>query len=147
MLHSTAIQQILPIERIDNFKEFHASELYLGTGLFDGIDEPKRFTAIQVLLTAVKVQNLHYIYAAADRKKLSQSPFGSGKPLNSAFHMCLLGVEDWATANHPDRSHPDMPKVKTLDWKDTVLYRRVSTTLRQVLTEFSELFMCWKPAC
>jgi len=30
-LHSTAIQQILPLERIDEFKEFHASELYKGT--------------------------------------------------------------------------------------------------------------------
>jgi hypothetical protein len=123
ILHTTAIQQILPLDKIDDFKEFHACELYRGTGPFEGMDESKRFTAIQVLLTAVKVQKLAYVYAAADRKSFSLSPFGSGKPLNSAFHMCLLGVEDWATANHPNPpGPPPYEKVKRLDWKDTVLY-------------------------
>jgi len=122
ILHSTAIQQLLPVERIGEFKEFHACELYQGTGLFEGVDETKRLTAIQVLLTAVRVEKLHFVYAAADRKKFSQSPFGSGKPLNSAFHMCLLGVEEWATTNHPNPGHPEVKKTKMLDWKDTVLY-------------------------
>jgi hypothetical protein len=122
ILHSAAIQQILPIERIDEFKEFHACDLYQGNHPFDGFDETKRFTAIQVLLTAVKVHKLPYIYAAVDRKKYSNSPFGSGKPLNAAFHMCLLGVEDWATANHPNYPGPGGGKVKQLDWKDTCLY-------------------------
>jgi hypothetical protein len=60
-LHSAAIQQILPIERIEEFKEFHAFDLYNGKGPFEGINEAKRFTAIQVLLTAVQVDKLPYI--------------------------------------------------------------------------------------
>ncbi len=56
-LHSTAIQQILPLEKIEEFKEFHAHDLYKGEGPFLGIDETKRFTAIEVLLTAVKIDN------------------------------------------------------------------------------------------
>jgi len=118
-LHSTAIQQILPLEKIEEFKEFHAHDLYRGEGPFLGIDETKRFTAIEVLLTAVKIDKLPYVYAAVDRKKFSECPFGSGRPLHSAFHMCLLGVEDWARANHPNYSGKG---TILLDFKDTCLY-------------------------
>src|SRR5882724_1083011 len=103
-LHSTAIQQILPVERVDEFTEFHACELYQGTGLFDGVSEEKRFTAIQVLLQAVDLEELVYVYSAVDRKKFRDSPFGVGKPIHTTLHMCLLGVEDWARANHPNPS-------------------------------------------
>lgn len=117
-LHSAAIQQILPVERIDEFKEFHACELYKGTGAFLGIDERKRFSAIQVLLAAVKMNKLPFIYAAVDRKKFLNSPFGSGRPLLTAFHMCLLAIEDWATANHPNYSGWE---TKVIDWNDSYL--------------------------
>ncbi len=116
-LHSVAIQQIIPVDRMEGFTEFHACELYKGMGVFEGIDETKRFTAIKVLLGALRMEELRFIYAAADRKKFASSPFGSGKPLISAFHMCLLGVEDWATANHPQS-----PDTKRIDWNDTCLY-------------------------
>lgn len=119
-LHDTAIQQILPIEKIDEFKEFHAGDLYHGREIFSGIDETKRFTAIKVLLTAVQMEKLPFIYAAVDRKKMSASPFGSMRPLLAALHMCLLGVEDWATAHHP--KHPGVPdNTKVIDWNDTFL--------------------------
>lgn len=117
-LHSTAIQQIVPIDRIDEFKEFHACELYNGTNAFEGIDQKKRFTAIQVLLSAVKMERLPFIYAAVDRTKFANSPFGRGRPLNTALHICLLGVEDWATSNHPNYSGG---KTKQIDWNDMYL--------------------------
>jgi hypothetical protein len=117
-LHSAAIQQIIPAGKVDEFTEFHACELYKGTGVFEGVEEAKRFTAIHVLLAAVQMDNLPFIYAAADRKKFDSSPFGSGKPLLSAYHMCILGVEDWATANHPNYSGGS---AKQIDWNDTYL--------------------------
>src|SRR5262245_26450284 len=117
-LHSTAVEQILPIDRMDEFKEFHACHLYRGTDIFEGIDETKRFNAIQVLLTAVHIEKLPFVYAAIDRKKIASSLFGTMRPLIAAFHMCLLGIEDWATANHPDTTGG---KGKVLDWKDTFL--------------------------
>jgi Protein of unknown function (DUF3800) len=82
------------------------------------VDEASRFTAIQVLLGAVRWEGPQFVYAAVDRKKFELSPFGTGRPLVTAFRMCLLEVEDWATANHPDRSGG---KAKTLDWNDTYL--------------------------
>jgi hypothetical protein len=137
MLYSTAIQQVLPLEKIDQFKEFHAYDLYAGTGPFEGIDEANRFTAIQVLLTAVKIEKLPYIYSAVDRQKFMEGPFGSGKPLHSAFHMCLLGVEDWATAHHPNYSGRT---AKLLDLKDTCLYILDDCNDRQLKDQFRKTY-------
>jgi hypothetical protein len=121
IMHSNAIQQILPLDKIEEFKEFHACDLYLGNEPFNDIEEEKRFTAIKLLLHAVSMEGGHFVYSAAHRESISESPFGTSKPLLSAFHMCLLGVEDWATANHPSPHSPPV-KAKMLDWKDTVLY-------------------------
>jgi hypothetical protein len=46
--------RFLPLDKIEEFKEFHAHDLYKGEGPFEGIDETKRFNAIEVLLTAVR---------------------------------------------------------------------------------------------
>jgi hypothetical protein len=67
--HSIAIEQLFETEEIDQkFHEFHASQLYLGEGPFEGIDEEKRFTAIRVLLLALRNYKASYVYAAVDRR-------------------------------------------------------------------------------
>lgn len=99
--HNIAIEQIVPANKIDKFQEFHASELYLGKGAFEGIEEEKRFNAIRVLLTAMKLQQLPYIYAAVDRKKLAKSLAGSARPVDFAFRLSALGIEEWARSRHP----------------------------------------------
>jgi Protein of unknown function (DUF3800) len=117
-LHSAAIQQIIPVDQIeDKFQEFHAAELYNGEGPFEGIDESKRFDAIRVLLMAVQMEKLPYIYAAVDRAKLKTSPMGSANPLDVAFRLCALGIEDWARNMHPQR-HGAIQ----LDFKDLCLF-------------------------
>ena len=136
-LYSTAIQQILPVDKMAEFGEFHASDLYLGNGAFAGIDEKKRFTAIQVLLAAVQMDKLPFVYAAADRKKFESSPFGSGKPLLSAFHMCLLGIEDWALANHPDQFSDGR---RLIDWKDTYLCIQDDCDDKQLKVQFRKAY-------
>jgi hypothetical protein len=117
-LHSAAIQQILPLDRIEeHFEEFHADELYWGRGAFEGIEEAKRFDAIRVLLTAVKLDNLPYIYAAVDRSKLAKSPMASANPMDVAFRVCALGVEEWARSMHPQ--HPGAVQI---DYRDSYLF-------------------------
>jgi hypothetical protein len=117
-LHSVAIEQVFPVDEIeDKFQEFHASELYLGTGAFEGIEQERRFDAIRVLLMAMDDQKLPYIYAAVDRKQLARSPAGSARPLDFAFRICALGIEDWARNQHPQRS--DSIQV---DYKDQYLF-------------------------
>jgi len=99
--HGIAVEQLFESEEIDqNFHEFHASQLYLGLGPFEGVDEEKRFTAIRVLLLALRNYKAAYIYAAVDRQKLKQSLAGSARPLDFAFRMCALGIEDWARNQH-----------------------------------------------
>ena len=118
-LHSAAVQQIIPVDEIeDKFKEFHATELFNGDGAFSGIDEQKRFDAIRVLLHVMNMENLPYIYAAIDRKKLQKSPLGSASPLDVAFRICALGIEDWARSQH---EHP-LPNVVRVDMKDLCLF-------------------------
>ncbi len=138
ILHSTAVQQILPVERVEEFKEFHACDLYRGNELFKGIEEDKRFNAIRVLLTTLRANNLYYVFSAVDRKKYKNSPFGSGKPLNTALHMCLLGVEDWATSNHA-HIH-SVGNVKQLDWNDTCLYILDDCDNKKQKDEFKDVY-------
>ena len=104
-LHSIAIEQIFsPDEIEEKFHEFHASELYRGEGAFAGIEEAKRFDAIRVLLMAMEDQKLPYIYGAVDRTKLAKSLAGTARPLDCAFRLCALGIEDWARSQHPQVS-------------------------------------------
>lgn len=118
LLHSTAIQQLFPVEEIeDKFKEFHASELYEGAGPFEGIEEEKRHNAIRVLLGGMQMEGLSYIYAAIDRKKLLKSSLGSANPTDVAFRMCALGVEDWAR-----KQHYHAPGTVSLDFRDMCLF-------------------------
>jgi hypothetical protein len=66
------------------------------------------------------MERMPFIYAAVDRESMADSPFGVMKPLHAAFHMCLLGVEDWARANH---SSPDIQLhgAVMIDWIDSYL--------------------------
>jgi len=132
-LYSAAIEQIIPADKVGEFKEFHACELYKGKSAFELVDEIKRFNAIRVLLSAVKMDHLTFIYAAADRNKFDNSPFPSTSPLISAFHMCLLGVEDWATENHPQDAHDD---TKLIDWNDTYLCIQDDISDKRLKDEF-----------
>jgi hypothetical protein len=122
VMHYNAIRQIFPKGELDYFREFHASALYRGTESFSGIDESKRFLAILTLLAAVPAEGMRFIYAAVDRKEFAATesvPFAATRPLHAAFHMCLLGVEDWATANHSRPDNP--PDTKVVNWRDTYL--------------------------
>jgi len=62
-------------------------------------------------------ENLPYIYGAVDRKKLELSLVGSARPLDMAFRLCALGVEDWARYQHPQ----DQFGVINIDFKDQYL--------------------------
>jgi len=114
--HDIAIQQLLQGEEVEKFTEFHASELYLGKGAFESVEEEKRFDAIRVLLTALESEGLSYIYGAVDRRKLAKSLVGTARPLDMAFRLCVLGIEDWAR-----NQHPQYPGAIQLDFKDQYL--------------------------
>jgi len=63
------------------------------------------------------MDELPFIYAAIDRKKFASSPFSTGNPLVTAFHLCLLGIEDWAEGKHSNH----FGNVKLINWDDCYL--------------------------
>jgi len=123
-MHSIAVEQLFSSDEIEEkFQEFHAYELFKGEGAFKEIEQPKRFDAITVLLTAMSRYRLPFIYAAIDEKKLASSSLSRGlletaHPLVPAFKMCILGIEKWAQDHHPAQVPDDAIK---LDYRDQYL--------------------------
>lgn len=123
-LHSAAIQQLFPPEEIEEkFKEFHAWELFKGEGAFKGIEQEKRYMAIRLLLEAMRLNAMPFIYAAVDTRKLANSHMAQGlfevaNPLIAAFKLCALGVEAWAQTHH----NQPLPAGMLIDYKDQYLF-------------------------
>ena len=128
-LHGIAIEQLFSLHEIEEkFKEFHACELFRGEGAFKGIEERKRFSAIQVLLMSLRHYDLPFIYGAVDEEKLASSSFakslfGTARAVTAAFRLCVLGVEDWARKQHPQYDHG-----VAIDYKDNYLLIADNTT-------------------
>jgi Protein of unknown function (DUF3800) len=88
--------QLIGSDKIEQFEEFHACELYGGYGVFAGIDQSIRFNAISSLLTLINVLELTVIYGAVDLSKLHRELYGSADPMDVCFRICLRGIDDWA---------------------------------------------------
>lgn len=141
-MHSIAVEQLFPADEIEErFQEFHAFELFNGEGAFKGISQEKRFTAITLLLMAVRDHHLPFIYAAIDEKKLAQSALSQGlfetaHPLVAAFKLCLLGVEKWALSRHAQDEmgyrvdYADQYLLIADDTKDQELKKRLRNSYR-----------------
>lgn len=88
-----AREDLIPAERIDKFEEFHAAELYGGYGVFEGIDQEKRFEAIRRLLRCLASTEASVIYGAVDLDAL-QSKVYAAEPLDIAFRACIKGIRE-----------------------------------------------------
>lgn len=89
------VELVLPEERRASFQEFHSTDLYWGHNAFQGIDEWDRYQAIRNLLGIISTFKVPFVYSAVDRKLLALSPMGSSHPIDVAFRMCALGIQDW----------------------------------------------------
>ncbi len=87
---------LVPPERIDQFEEFHASELYGGYGVFEGIDQKQRFEAIRRLLSLIEYADMAVVYGAVDIAKAKEQIYGSADVLDMAFRMCAQQIYEWA---------------------------------------------------
>ncbi len=94
------IEDLIPPEKLAAFEEFHAADLYGGHGAFEGIDSPQRFHAIETLLKSVRSFELTFVYSCVDARALSSSALGGGNPIDTAFRMCVLGVENYISSQH-----------------------------------------------
>jgi hypothetical protein len=88
-------KELIPPEKLEEFKEFHACELYGGHGVFQGIAQDNRFEAIRRLLGLLNYASLSVVYGAVDIQKEKREIFGSAEPLDIAFRICMKEVYDW----------------------------------------------------
>jgi hypothetical protein len=101
LLSSVIVEDLMPQERIDKFEEFHTCELFGGFGVFEGIDQPKRFEAIERVLGLLTMP-LAVVYGAVDSKLLSQELFGSANPIDIGFRICAEGINKWVSSRFID---------------------------------------------
>ena len=88
--------ELVPLEKLEEFKEFHACELYGGHGVFAGIPQEKRFDAIRSLLQLLEMEEgLPVVYGAVDIAKGKREIYGSADPLDVAFRICMKEVYEW----------------------------------------------------
>jgi hypothetical protein len=85
-------------DTVEDF-EFHAHELFHGTGKFKDWDKPKRFKALTDCVETAAMMKLPIVYGAVDKVKLSKTLVRSANPLDIAFRLCSHGVENWFRAN------------------------------------------------
>src|ERR1022692_1850115 len=95
IIMGTIIEDLVPSDKLEEFKEFHAAELYGGHGVFEGIEQNKRFAAITELLNLIVNSDLPIVYGAVDLQWLADQTFSSADPADMAFHICLEGIEQW----------------------------------------------------
>lgn len=95
LMLSLVIQNLIPEEKMDDFEEFHASELFGGYGVFQGIDQQKRHQAIEMLLDVILTAQMHIAYGAVDLDFLRNQDYRSANPQDIAFRSCVKGIQNW----------------------------------------------------
>lgn len=83
------ISGLIPEDRLDKFEEFKAWQLYGGYGVFEGIDQDQRFTAIRFMLSIINDFKIPIVYGAVDLVEMKKSPYASANPIDIAFRTCL----------------------------------------------------------
>jgi hypothetical protein len=101
------VENLVPEEKLAAFQEFHAAELFWGQGVFSDIPQEQRYEGIRHLLGIIGTFRLPFIYSGVDRKALAASPFGGAAPVDAAFRMCALGIQDWLRKPERRRSRFD----------------------------------------
>jgi hypothetical protein len=86
---------LIPEPRREEFKEFHACELYRGHGVFETIKQDNRFEAIRKLLAVLKYAEISVVYGAVNIQKVKREIYGAADPLDIAFRICMKEVYEW----------------------------------------------------
>lgn len=81
--------------------EFHAHELFHGTGFFETWEQPKRFHIFEQCMTIVAELRLPVLYGAVDKEKLSKQIYKSANPLDVSFRLCVEQIQKWLKASNP----------------------------------------------
>jgi hypothetical protein len=81
--------------------EFHAHELFHGTGFFENWEQPKRFRIFEQCMNAVAQMHLPVLYGAVEKEKLSKQIYKSANPLDMSFRLCVEQIQKRLKATNP----------------------------------------------
>jgi hypothetical protein len=131
------VRDFVPKEKLEEFKEFHACELYGGYDFFEGIEQRKRFEVISNLLKPIAKFNIPIIYGAVDLKRLREQPYASANPIDMAFRRCLTGVSEFMARQETPAPGP-VPEIALLiaDDCDPKIKATLRASFRQLRTHF-----------
>ena len=73
--------------------EFHAQELFHGTGKFSAWSQDKRSALFSDCMTVIGTLDVPIIYGAVDKQKLNKAVYRSANPLDIAFRLCTESIE------------------------------------------------------
>jgi hypothetical protein len=82
--------------------EFHAKDLFHGSGVFEGIDKDKVIQLFGSALDAIRGLDIPIVYGAVDAHKLRGSIHATASPADVAFRLCMPEIERWFAEKAPD---------------------------------------------
>lgn len=88
------IEQHVPEEQRATF-EFHASELWHGSGPFDCIPQEERIRIYQKCISMVVQNKIAVLYSCVEMEKVKQSVYATANPIDVAFRLLLPEIEKW----------------------------------------------------
>jgi hypothetical protein len=94
ILLSGIIDEYVPEDMRSKF-EFHASKLWAGEPPFDTLDPAAAHNAVEECARLIHNMEFTYVYAAVDKRKLSQQLYSTASPIDIAFRLCMECVEKW----------------------------------------------------
>jgi Protein of unknown function (DUF3800) len=91
---SVVVGQYVPEEEWDSF-EFHANQLFHGTGAFGHLGAKKGQEIIEQALRWIKKFNIPIVYGAVNKLKLATKIYRDAHPLMMAFELYLGCLDRW----------------------------------------------------
>jgi len=89
----------MAISPISSYEEFHARDLFKGTGDFADLSEEVRLGSIDGILNLATQFGIKVVYGAVDRVAVAKTLFATVQPADVAFRACLTGINDWVAKN------------------------------------------------
>lgn len=125
---------LIPENKLAQFEEFHACELYGGYEAFQGIEQEIRFEAIRRLLDLLNGRNpLKVVYGAVNIDDLKGTIYASADPLDMSFRMCVDGIQSYMAKRVYKRAGIPAADVSEDEMKDVL--RETGKPAIQILME------------
>jgi hypothetical protein len=96
------VEAIVPPERLDQFTEFHAWELFGGYGVFEGVEQSKRLEVAKQIMLFVKQYHVPIIFGAVSKLLLRDKVYASADPIDICFRICAQGGEQYVGDSSPE---------------------------------------------